>query len=176
MNEYWEKWKEGKRMKPQPVHLHSIGVIRSPFHDLANMPIQPTGDLSQAGVVEIFPEYAEGLRDLEGFSHLILIYYFHKAAAARLTVTPFLDNREHGIFATRAPLRPNPIGISVVPLDRVEENRIYLHHLDMLDGTPVLDLKPFVPAFDVPQALVRTGWMEEAAWRARNVVSDRRFE
>lgn len=160
----------------RPIYLQSIGVVHSPFHELENMPIQPTGKHAREGWVELFPEFQEGLKDLEDFSHLILIYYFHRAAAVKLTVTPFLDRREHGIFATRAPLRPNPIGLSVVPVDRIEGSAIYLRQLDVLDGTPLLDLKPFVPAFDVPSCPVRTGWLAETAERAVATLSDERFK
>lgn len=162
--------------EPETIHLQSIGIVRSPFHNLENMPIQPVGEKAQAGRIELHAAFAEGIRDLEGFSHLILIYYFHKAGAPRLAVTPFLDNREHGIFATRAPLRPNPVGLSVVAVDRIEEHIIYVRQLDILDGTPVLDIKPFVPAFDIPAGTVRTGWMEEAAVSAGTRLSDGRFK
>ncbi|MDF2921409.1 MAG: hypothetical protein K0R57_323 [Paenibacillaceae bacterium] len=158
----------------QQVQLHAIGVINSPFRELDHMPVQSTGDSAQAGWVELRPELAEGMKDLEGFSHLILIYHLHRAASARLTVVPFLDKQEHGIFATRAPVRPNPIGLSVVAVDRIEGTRIHIRKLDILDGTPLLDLKPFVPAFDVPAGPVRSGWMEASAWQT--VQSDSRFK
>jgi tRNA-Thr(GGU) m(6)t(6)A37 methyltransferase TsaA len=133
------------------------------------MPIQPSGARGVQGTLELDPAYEPGLRDLEGFSHLFLIYVFHRASGVQLTVTPFLDAEPHGLFATRAPKRPNPIGLSVVRLIAVEGNRLVLEDVDMLDGTPVLDIKPYVPAFDRPVD-VRVGWL---AGRDQNVGTKR---
>ena len=156
------------------IIYHPIGIIHSPFTDLADMPIQPTGAASAPGMVEISAEYVEGLQDLDGFSHIILIYYLHQARRVTLTVTPFLDSEPRGIFATRAPARPNPIGLSVVRLLKIEGNTLFIEALDILDGTPLLDIKPYVPAFDGhPEA--RTGWLEGAQERARTMKSDERF-
>ncbi len=151
-----------------------IGTVYSPFQTTQDMPIQPTGAAGVRGTIELLPELAEGLRDLDGFSHIIVIYHFHKSGPARLTVTPFLDNRPHGVFATRAPRRPNPIGLSVLKLNAIEENRLRVENVDILDQTPVLDIKPYVPAFDQP-AQVRTGWLEKSADQASATRSDHRF-
>jgi tRNA-Thr(GGU) m(6)t(6)A37 methyltransferase TsaA len=157
------------------ITFHPIGTIHSPFTDLTDMPIQPTGAASAPGTVEILPEFAEGLKDLGGFSHLILIYHLHQARRVSLSVIPFLDSEPRGIFATRAPTRPNPIGLSVVRLLKIEGNILFLEALDILDGTPLLDIKPYVPAFDGhPEA--RAGWLERAQASVRKTKSDGRFE
>jgi tRNA-Thr(GGU) m(6)t(6)A37 methyltransferase TsaA len=151
-----------------------IGVVHSPFTDIAGMPIQPLGATDIAGSIEIFPEFLEGLLDLDGFSHLILLYHFHRVQEARLTVTPFLDSHPHGVFATRAPKRPNPIGLSVVKLLGIEHNILHISHIDILDGTPLLDIKPYVPEFD-QHPVERTGWLEQTTGEVRNKKSDNRF-
>lgn len=156
------------------ITLHPIGLIHSPFKDLAEMPIQPSGEASAPGTIEIDPEYAAGLKDLDGFSHLILIYFLHKVSRVQLLVVPFLDSEPHGVFATRAPVRPNPIGLSVVPLQRIEGNFLFVDQLDVLDGTPLLDIKPYVPEFD-ERAEIRIGWLEQVKGKARFIRSDRRF-
>ncbi|MBN2006147.1 MAG: tRNA (N6-threonylcarbamoyladenosine(37)-N6)-methyltransferase TrmO, partial [Anaerolineae bacterium] len=141
------------------VCFRPIGVLRTPFKEIAGMPIQPLGATGVRGAAEIFPEFTDGLQDLEGFSHLIVLYHFHHAPAPRLQVTPFLDGKPHGVFATRAPARPNPIGLSIVRLLRQEDCMLYLENVDMLDGTPLLDLKPYVPEFDIC-TVERVGWLE----------------
>ena len=156
------------------ITYHPIGVIHSPFNDLASMPIQPTSDASAPGSIEIYAQFVEGLKDLDGFSHLILLYHLHKVRDAALTVTPFLDSVPRGIFATRAPARPNPIGLSVVNLVRIEGPILYVADLDVLNGTPLLDLKPYVPAFD-HNPVVKTGWLEEVQGSMKAKVSDGRF-
>jgi len=152
-----------------------IGLIHSPFNSLEEMPIQPTSDASGSGMVEIFPEFVAGLKDLAGFSHIYLLYHFHEVRQARLAVTPFLDGEPRGIFATRAPNRPNPIGLSLVELVRVEDNLIHVARLDTLNGTPLLDIKPYVPAFE-QAAAVRTGWLEQVQDLVRSQKSDDRFK
>jgi len=136
--------------------MRPIGVIHSPFTDKGLTPIQPSR--SQAiGRVEVFPEYAGGLQDLEEFSHIILLYAFHCSSGYSLQVKPFLDDQYHGLFATRHPCRPNPIGLSVVKLLARHKNILDVEEVDMLDGTPLLDIKPYVPDFDVrPDS--KTGW------------------
>ncbi len=151
-----------------------IGVIRTPWDGPENMPIQPAGALGVEGTVELFEEYREGLQDLEGFSHIILLYHFHRSRGFELRVVPYMDTKPHGVFATRAPRRPNPIGLSVVRLLRVEEGTLHIRNVDMLDGTPLLDIKPFVPEFDVPRD-VRTGWLEELQRAVKRHRSDGRF-
>lgn len=156
------------------VTYRSIGIIHSPFNNLKEMPIQPTSAASAPGVAEVFPEFADGLKDLEGFSHVILLYHLHKALRVDLTVTPFLGSSKRGIFATRAPTRPNPIGLSIVHLLRVDGNRLELGNIDILDGTPLLDIKPYVPDFDRPEE-ARAGWLEAARGKVKNAKSDDRF-
>ncbi len=138
-----------------------IGHVHSPFKELAGMPIQPRGAAAVEGEIVINPELAAGLKDIEGFSHLYLIYRLHRAAPCTLEVTPFMDNRPHGVFATRYPARPNPIGLSIVELIAVEENRLRIRGVDLLDGTPLLDIKPYIPAFD-EVGPARSGWMQSS--------------
>jgi tRNA-Thr(GGU) m(6)t(6)A37 methyltransferase TsaA len=156
------------------IKFQPIGVIHSPFTALSDMPIQPAGVASSFGTVELFPEFAEGLKDLNGFSHVILIYHLHKVSRIDLTVTPFLDSIPHGVFATRAPTRPNPIGVSVVRLLSVEDNLLSLANLDVLDGTPLLDIKPYIPDFDAPEE-IRIGWLEGHEASIRSARADDRF-
>jgi len=156
------------------IRYASIGIIHSPFHDLKDMPIQPTSESSAPGTVEVWPKFMPGLIDLEGFSHIILIYCLHHSHSYSLTVVPFLDDHPHGVFATRAPYRPNPIGLSVVKLERIEGNTLFVDNLDILDGTPLLDIKPYVPEFDSPQNF-RLGWLESLKGRVKQTRSDERF-
>ena len=156
------------------ITYRPIGTIHTPFTDLREMPVQPAGEASAPGVVEILPEYAPGLRDLAGFSHVILIYHLHAVQRVDLTVTPFLASEPKGIFATRAPTRPNPIGFSIVRIERIEGNRLHVAAIDVLDGTPLLDLKPYVEEFDHPQGAV-AGWLEAARGKVRTKLSDDRF-
>jgi len=138
--------------------MHPIGVIHSPFTDKSQTPIQASS--SQAiGFVEIYTEFAEGLQDLEGFSHIILFYVFHESTGYSLHVKPFLDDQMRGVFATRYPARPNQIGFSVVRLISPIANVLQVEGVDMLDGTPLLDIKPFVPEFDI-RTDTRAGWYE----------------
>jgi tRNA (adenine37-N6)-methyltransferase len=141
------------------ISYEPIGLIRTPFADPVGMPIQPSDSDSTRGVVELKPEYVEGLKDLEGFSHVILLYHFHRAGRSLLSVIPFMDEVPHGIFATRSPLRPNPIGISIVRLESVTEAGITVLGIDVLDGTPLLDIKPFYPMIDNHTG-ARAGWLE----------------
>ena len=136
--------------------MRPIGVIHSPFTDKSQTPIQASR--SQAiGLVEVDPQYAAGLQDLEGLSHIFLIYVFHCSTGYDLLVKPFLDDQLRGLFATRYPCRPNPIGLSVVELLSRHENQLEILGVDVLDGTPLLDIKPYLPEFDVRNP-VRTGW------------------
>jgi tRNA-Thr(GGU) m(6)t(6)A37 methyltransferase TsaA len=138
--------------------LEPIGVIRTPFAEGDEIPIQPA--FSQAaGQVEVYPEYAEGLQDIEGFSHIILLYALHRSSGYALRVKPFLDHRLRGIFATRHPRRPNPIGLSVVRLLARNGSTLDVEGIDVLDGTPLLDIKPYVPEFDL-KTDARAGWYD----------------
>jgi tRNA-Thr(GGU) m(6)t(6)A37 methyltransferase TsaA len=154
------------------IEYRPIGFIHSPFNERRGTPIQPTRGRGVRGTVEIMPEYAGGLADLDGFSHVVLIYHFHRSQGFDLRVTPFLDTEKRGLFATRAPRRPNPIGLSVVRLIGIEDNRLLIEDLDILDGTPLLDIKPYVPEFD-RRTEVREGWLEGV--KDRHVVADDRF-
>ena len=156
------------------VSYRPIGVIHSPFTNIEGMPIQPTGASGIQGTVEVFPEFVEGLKDLEGFSHVILLYHFHRVEGAKLVVTPFMDFQPHVVFATRAPKRPNPIGLSIVRLLRIEQNILHIENVDILDGTPLLDIKPYVPEFDQPPA-DRVGWLEQTKGEVQSKRSDGRF-
>jgi tRNA-Thr(GGU) m(6)t(6)A37 methyltransferase TsaA len=162
-------------MNKQSIIFEAIGVIHSPFQTLEEMPIQPTSQASQAGVVEIYPQFAEGLKDLDGFSHIYLIYYLHQAAPYKLTVTPFLDTQPRGLFATRAPRRPNPIGLSLVELVGIEGRNLRIKNLDILDQTPLLDIKPYIPEFESAQG-IRIGWAKQARGKVHNQKSDGRFK
>ena len=144
------------------ITYRPIGIVRTPFTTLDDMPIQPAAAQGAPGTIELEGNLVAGLQDLDGFSHLLLLYHLHEAGRARLTVTPFLEEAPHGVFATRAPARPNPIGLSVVQLVRIERSILHLRNVDVLDGTPLLDVKPFVPEFDCPRAgePLRFGWVE----------------
>jgi tRNA-Thr(GGU) m(6)t(6)A37 methyltransferase TsaA len=156
------------------INYTPIGTIHSPFKEPKGTPIQPTAALDIAGVIEINPEYAEGLKDIEGFSHLILIYHFHLLKSSSLLVKPFLDNELHGIFATRSPSRPNLLGFSVVRLTRVEGNKLHILDVDIVDGTPLLDVKPYVSKFDNRET-VRNGWFEKNIHKLSITTDDGRF-
>jgi len=141
------------------IRYTPIGLIHSPYKEPPGTPIQAAVSPDSEGTVELFPEYAEGLRDIEGFSHIYLIYHFHKSHQVKLLVKPFLQDIEHGIFATRSPGRPNPIGISIVRLINRNESILHIQGVDILDETPVLDIKPYSSIFDCfPDA--RNGWQE----------------
>lgn len=153
--------------------LTAIGVIHTPYRQAMGTPVQGVSGGSEQGVVEIFPEYVEGLLDLEGFERLWLITLLDRASEPQLIARPYMDTQEHGIFATRAPARPNPIGLSVVRLLGIRENRLLVADVDMLNGTPLLDIKPYVPAFDSFE-VSRTGWYQGRS--AQGTVADDRFE
>lgn len=143
--------------------MRPIGVIRSPFVDKGETPIQASRSHA-IGRVEVYPEFAEGLKDLDGFTHLILVYVFHRSSGYSLHVKPFLDDELHGLFATRHPCRPNPIGLSVVRLMAQSGGVLLVEGVDVLDETPLLDIKPYVPEFDVRED-ARTGWYERRSRR-----------
>jgi tRNA-Thr(GGU) m(6)t(6)A37 methyltransferase TsaA len=151
-----------------------IGVIHTPFKDFTGMPIQPSGASGIGGTVEVDPAYCEGLEDLEGFSHIYLLYHFHVSRGYALKIKPFMDDTVRGVFATRAPRRPNPVGLSIVGLVRIEGCTLFIQDVDVLDGTPLLDIKPYVPEFDAPEA-TRTGWLSRKSSGAKEAKSDNRF-
>ncbi len=154
------------------IELEPIGIIHTPFTEPKGMPIQPAGAGGVKARVEVFEEFRPGLKDLDGFSHIFLLYHFHRSQGYKLVVSPYMDPQPRGLFATRAPKRPNPIGLSVVRLLRIEDGVLHIENADMLDGTPLLDIKPYVPDFDPPAEDVRTGWLEEV----RKTVSQRRAD
>ncbi len=151
-----------------------IGIIHSPYTDPAGMPIQAAAAQGVAGTVEVHPEFCAGLKDLDGFSHIILLYHFHRSQGYALEVKPFMDDAPRGLFATRAPRRPNPIGLSIVRLVRVEGCTLHVEDVDILDGTPLLDIKPYVPAFD-NRGAERIGWLSTKVAGMHRKKSDHRF-
>jgi tRNA-Thr(GGU) m(6)t(6)A37 methyltransferase TsaA len=153
------------------IEINPIGIIHTPFRQLEGMPIQPAGAAGVKGTVEVYEKFRSGLKDLNGFSHIILLYLFHRSQGFKLEVVPYMDTQPRGLFATRAPKRPNPIGLSTVQLDRIENGNLHVRNTDILDGTPLLDIKPYVPEFD-NYAQIRTGWLEHA----RKTVDDRRSD
>jgi len=165
---------QNKKNHRDPRLFLPIGSIHSPFTEITGMPIQPNGARGVRGTVEIFEEFKEGLNDTSAFSRIILIYAFHRCQSYKLTVTPFLDSTHRGVFATRAPCRPNPIGLSIVRLIEVKGTTLVIEDVDILDGTPLLDLKPYVPEFDsYPDS--SSGWLEHIVQDAEAVRSDSRF-
>ncbi len=152
-----------------------IGIIRTPFKEIAGMPIQSCAAIGTEGKIELDSELAAGLFDLEGFSHLILLYHFHLVKGYKLYVVPFMDDKPHGIYATRAPTRPNPIGLSIVELKRIEGSVIYIDGVDMVDGTPLLDIKPFFGKIDNRENVTR-GWLDTVSEQnVTKIKSDGRF-
>ena len=142
------------------IKIKPIGVIHTPYKEPKGMPIQGRFKKGVKGAVEIFPEYREGLKDIEGFSHLILIYHFHKAKEENLIGKPFLEDTPHGVFAIRSPKRPNHIGFSIIKVEKVDKGIITFSDVDMLDGTPLLDIKPYVSHFD-SRKNVKNGWLDK---------------
>ena len=158
----------------QEICYQPIGIIHSPFHEPKGVPIQPSAAQDIEGSIEIFPEYQKGLQDLDGFSHIILLYHFHLAKPGPLLRKPFMDAQARGIFAIRGPSRPNPIGLSIVKLLKVEKGRLQIQDVDIVEGTPLLDIKPYVPAFDARPAS-RIGWLEKRVARLPDAYDDGRF-
>jgi len=156
------------------ISYKPIGIIHSPFKEPHGTPIQPAGARDIEGTVEIASEYVEGLKDIEGFSHIILIYHFHLSLGYLLKVEPYMDEESRGLFATRAPSRPNPIGISIVRLVKVDGNRLYIRDVDIVDGTPLLDIKPYVPEFD-RRKVDRIGWLGKRVNKLSKARDDGRF-
>ena len=148
-----------------------IGIIHTEFNKKINIPIQPVFSKSK-GTVELFPEFVKGVKDLDDFSHIILVYYFHKSKGFELLVRPYLDEIKRGVFATMAPKRPNPIGFSIVKLEKIEENILYLEGVDMLDKTPLLDIRPYIESF-YPKEKIKHGWIKDKI--NKNHKSDNRF-
>ena len=156
------------------ITYEPIGIIHTPFKRPEGMPIQPSGAKGIKGTIVLDEKYIEALADLDGFSHIILIYHLHLSEGFSLKVKPFLDDTRRGLFATRAPRRPNPIGLSVVKLIGIESNILTIENVDMVDGTPLLDIKPYVEEFNSAEE-IKTGWLTDKGIKARMKKSDKRF-
>lgn len=156
------------------ISYRPIGVIHSEHTAVDKIPIQPVYAKGCRGWTEVFPEYAEGLRDLDGFSHIYLIYHFNKAEPPKLIVKPYLQDIERGVFATRSPRRPNAIGLSVVELLNRDNNVLHLDGLDILDGTPLLDIKPYTAKFDRIET-ARNGWQDEVDDKSASIKGRRGY-
>lgn len=154
--------------------IHPIGTIHSPYKELAGMPIQPKGSSGVIGTIEVKENLKYGLADLDGFSHIYLFYQFHKAARTELSVIPFMDTKPRGVFSTRSPLRPNHIGMSIVELVKIEENILTVKNIDILDNTPLLDIKPYITVFDAVGE-TKSGWMTAEENEVSRKRSDNRF-
>ncbi len=159
---------------PREIKYSPVGIIHSPHNDIKGMPIQPTGAKGIRGTVEVKKKYVAGLKDLQGFEYVILIYHLHRSEGYSLEVKPFLDDSLRGVFATRAPKRPNAIGMSIVRLLKVQDNILTIEDVDILDGTPLLDIKPYVPDFDVRKTK-SIGWLSRKAIIAVKKKADERF-
>ena len=170
----WIKNREVNHFSRLNFNFQSIGVINTPYNDAKGTPIQPTAANSSMGTITLHPDFIPALKDLDGFSHIILLYVFDRIGNPKLVVKPFMDDTERGLFSTRAPARPNPIGISVVRLIRIEANKLFISGVDMLNNTPLLDIKPYVPQFD-PHDVERMGWLESKISRLENTSDDGRF-
>lgn len=156
------------------ITYNPIGIIHSQFTKVEGMPIQPSGGTEFDGYVEIFEQFVEGLKDLDGFSHIFLIYHFHNSKGFSLMTKPFLDETPRGVFSTRSPKRPNPVGLSVVRVKSISDNIIYIKDMDILDGTPLIDIKPFVSDIDNRTEATR-GWLDDKTLLFRVKRSDDRF-
>ena len=157
------------------IKFKPIGIIHSPYSKLHDMPIQSSAARGVKGNIEVYKKYLPALSDLEGFSHIYLLYHFHLSKSFQLKVIPFLDDQFRGLFATRAPKRPNPIGLSVVRLIRIEANLLYIENVDIIDGTPLLDIKPYVQEMEAVENL-KIGWLEKHTSKFKSKLSDERFK
>lgn len=157
------------------ITLSPIGRLETPFNDIADMPIQPSVLADTRGKAVLDEKFVPGLKDLDGFSHIILLFLLHKISGYQLEVVPFMDTLPHGIVATRLPKRPNRIGMSIVRVESVDGNILHFKGVDMLNGSPLLDIKPYYSYFD-QQTQVRNGWLEGKTLRPENLRSDKRFE
>ena len=156
------------------ISINPIGIIKTPFNDLKGMPIQPSGAVGTQGTIVLNKEYEQGLKDLDGFSHIILLYHFHQSKGYNLIVKPFMDDHKRGLFSTRAPKRPNPIGLSIVQLIKIQGNLLTIKGIDVLNGTPLIDIKPYVPKFDAKE-VTAVGWLESNQEKSEFLKSDDRF-
>ena len=140
------------------IVFKQIGIIHTPYHESKDIPIQGTFKPGSEGSIDLEEQYVRGLQDLDGFSHAILIYYFHQSPKEHLEGKPYLEDETHGIFAIRSPHRPNHLGMSIVKIKEIKSNRIYFTEADMLDGTPLLDIKPYIKYFDCRENVI-SGWV-----------------
>ena len=154
--------------------LRPIGIIRTPFKEPTGTPIQASAGKGIEARIEIFPEFLEGIKDLDGFSHIIILFHFHLSKGYSLSVRPYMDDVERGLFATRAPARPNQIGLSIVRLEKVEGNTLHIKDVDIVDGTPLLDIKPYTHEFDI-RGDIRIGWLEGKILKLSKTTDDGRF-
>ena len=159
------------------INLKQIATIHSPFHSLIDMPIQPKGAKNIYATIEFKDEFVDGLKDLDGFSHIYLIYYFHKVKKYKLSVIPFNDktNTPRGVFSTRTPMHPNSIGLSIVELVSIDKNIVTIKGVDILDGTPLIDIKPYIENFDKIETKIKSGWMKSNIKEVEEKRSDSRF-
>lgn len=156
------------------MQINPIGIIQTPYNTLEQMPIQPKGAKDVIASLKINDEHAKGLKDLDGFSHIYLIYHFHQATRSELEVIPFMDTTKRGVFATRSPLRPSHIGLSITELVSIDDNIVTIRGIDVLNGTPLLDIKPYIPQFDGVKK-IKTGWMNKKESEVADTRSDKRF-
>jgi tRNA (adenine37-N6)-methyltransferase len=163
------------RINYNEIIYKPIGIIHSPFKTIEGVPIQPAGAKGTKGEVKVYKKYSTGLKSLEGFSHIILIYHFHLSEGYKLKVVPFMDVEEHGVFATRAPKRPNPVGISVVKINSIKDNTIEVDNIDIIDGTPLLDIKPYISRFD-NITKEKNGWYSKSGSDVSKTKADKRFK
>ena len=161
-------------MNKNQITIKPIGTIYTPHKSETGMPIQPKGAIGIKGYIKIFKEFEDGLLDLNEYSHAYLIYFLHKIKGYKLQTIPFMDDEIHGIFATRSPKRPNPIGLSIVKIINIENNIINIENVDMLDGTPLLDIKPYVPEMDNFET-EKNGWLDKNHKKSEHLKSDDRF-
>lgn len=159
----------------ESIVFKSIGVIHTPHHHSEKVPIQPVFAKGIKGEVEVYDEYKEGLQDLDGFSHVYLIYFFHKAGKVNLLVKPFMEDVKRGVFATRSPARPNKIGMSIVKLNDIRGNQLFIENVDMLDATPLLDIKPYTAKFDSVNAVI-SGWQEDISDDVAHIRGRRQYK
>jgi tRNA-Thr(GGU) m(6)t(6)A37 methyltransferase TsaA len=159
------------------ISMNHIAIIKSPFCSLENMPVQPRGAKDIYATIEFKKEFQDGLKDLDGFSHIYLIYYFHKVKKYKLQVIPFNDktNTKRGVFSTRTPMHPNLIGLSIVELVNIKDNIVTIKGVDILDGTPLLDIKPYIENFDKIDGFTKSGWMKSTKDEVSLKRSDKRF-
>lgn len=156
------------------IQFTAIGFAKTSYQTLENMPIQGAKVAENIGEIILLPELTEGLTDLSGFSHIYVIFHLDKASKGALKVIPFLDNQARGIFATRSPKRPNPIGLTIVEIEKIVNNTIFVKGLDLLNNTPIIDIKPYIQAFDnIPNT--KDGWYEQGK-NPKTTLSDQRFK